>query len=299
MNTETGDWAVKHTNGAAVTIRHRRRRALSAVMLGLTGLAALLTVIPLVLILVYLVRAGAGALDADFFLRTPAPVGETGGGLANAMVGTFLLVVLAAIIGLPIAIGAGIFLAEAGRSRLGNFVRFISDVMNGIPSIVTGIFVWATVVVAMGTFSALAGAIALAVMLIPMVSRTTEEMIRLVPREVRDGSLALGANRWRTTFGVILPAARSGIVTGVLVAVARIAGETAPLLFTAFGSPFWSLRLDQPIAALPLQIFQYAISPYDDWHRQAWAAAIVLIGLVLATSLLARFLIRSPYRSRS
>lgn len=291
--------AERMTATGSTTARHRRRRALSAVMLGLTGLAALITVVPLILILFYLVRAGAGALNADFFLNTPAPPGETGGGLANAMIGTFVLVVLAALIGLPVAIGAGIFLAEAGRSRLGDFVRFISDVMNGIPSIVTGIFVWATVVVAMGSFSALAGAVALAVMLIPMVSRTTEEMIRLVPREVRDGSLALGATRWRTTFSVILPAARSGIVTGVLVAVARIAGETAPLLFTAFGSPFWSLRLDQPIAALPLQIFQYAISPYDDWHRQAWAAAIVLIGLVLATSLLARFLIRSPYRGRS
>lgn len=297
MNAESNDRAATHGVGTATPMRHRRRRAVSAIMLGLTGLAAVLTVVPLVLILGYLVRAGAGALNADFFLHTPAPVGETGGGLANAMVGTLLLVVIAALIGLPIAIGAGIFLAEAGRSRLGNFVRFISDVMNGIPSIVTGIFVWATVVVVMG-FSALAGAIALAVMLIPMVSRTTEEMIRLVPREVRDASLALGATRWRTTFGVILPAARSGIVTGVLVATARIAGETAPLLFTAFGSPFWSLRLDEPIAALPLQIFQYAISPYDSWHRQAWAASLVLIGLVLATSLLARFLIRSPYRSR-
>lgn len=298
MNAEPNDRAAGRSVGAAIPMRHRRRRAVSAIILGLTGLAAVLTVVPLVLILGYLVRAGAGALNADFFLHTPAPVGETGGGLANAMVGTLLLVVISALIGLPIAIGAGIFLAEAGRSRLGDFVRFISDVMNGIPSIVTGIFVWATVVVVMGTFSALAGAIALAVMLIPMVSRTTEEMIRLVPREVRDGSLALGATRWRTTFGVILPAARSGIVTGVLVATARIAGETAPLLFTAFGSPFWSLRLDEPIAALPLQIFQYAISPYDSWHRQAWAASLVLIGLVLATSLLARFLIRSPYRSR-
>lgn len=296
MTVESAD---RVTAGATTAARHRRRRAVSAVMLGLTSLAALITVVPLILILVYLVRSGAGALDADFFLQTPAPVGETGGGLANAIVGTFLLVVLATVLGLPIAIGAGIFLAEAGRSRLGDFVRFVSDVMNGIPSIVTGIFVWATVVVAMGTFSAVAGAVALAVMLIPMVSRTTEEMIRLVPREVRDGSLALGATRWRTTFSVILPAARSGIVTGVLVAVARIAGETAPLLFTAFGSPFWSLRLDQPIAALPLQIFQYAISPYEAWHRQAWAAALVLIGLVLATSLLARFLIRSPYRGRS
>jgi phosphate transport system permease protein len=199
--------------------------------------------------------------------------------------------------GLPVAIGAGIYLAEAEGGRLPNAIRFITDVMNGIPSIVIGIFVWAWIVVAIG-FSAFAGGVALAIMLLPMVTRTTEEMVRLVPRELKEGALALGFTRWRTTLGVVLPAARSGILTGVLVALARIAGETAPLLFTAFGSPFWSTSLDQPIAALPVQIFQYAISPYEEQHRQAWAASLLLIFLVLAVSVTARFLIRSPYRSR-
>jgi phosphate transport system permease protein len=210
-------------------------------------------------------------------------------------VGSLLLVLLAGLLGIPVALGVGVFLAEAGESRLAGVVRFVADVMNGIPSIVVGIFVWSWVVVAMGHFSLAAGAVALAIMLLPMVSRTTEEMIRLVPRELREGGLALGLTRWRTTVGVVLPAARSGILTGVLVALARVAGETAPLLFTAFGSPFWNVRPDHPVAALPLQIFQYAVSPYEEWHRLAWAGSLVLIGLVLAVNLAARFLIRSPY----
>jgi phosphate transport system permease protein len=280
----------------AVTVRDRRRRVTNVVMLGLTGLAALLTVVPLLLIFFYLLRAGVSALNPAFFTNVPAPVGEEGGGIGNGILGTVLLVFGAGLIGLPIAIGAGVYLAEAGTSRLGNTVRFVADVMNGIPSIVVGIFVWAWVVVAMGHFSMLAGAVALAIMLIPMVTRTTEEMVRLVPRELREGGLALGLTRWRTTLGIVLPAAKSGILTGVLVSLARIAGETAPLLFTAFGNPFWEWRPGQPVAALPLQIFQYAISPYAEWHRQAWAASLVLIGLVLVVSLSARFLIRSPYR---
>ncbi|CAN5820122.1 phosphate ABC transporter permease PstA [soil metagenome] len=282
----------------AVPWRDRRRRATSTIMLVMTGVATALTVLPLILILFHLLRAGVTALNVDFFTQLPAPPGQLGGGMANGIVGTGVLVLLAAVLGLPIAIGAGIFLAEAGDSRLANAIRFIADVMNGIPSIVIGIFVWAWVVLSMGGFSALAGGIALAVMLIPMVTRTTEEMVRLVPRELREGGLALGLTRWRTTLGVVLPAARAGILTGVLVALARISGETAPLIFTAFGSPFRDWRLDEPIAALPLQIFQYAISPYDDWHRQAWAGSLVLIGFVLIVSLAARLLIRSPYRSR-
>ncbi len=277
--------------------RTGRRRAVNVLMLGLTGVAAVIAVVPLLLIFFYLLRAGVSALNLDFFTRVPAPVGETGGGIGNGILGTVLLVAFAGLLGLPVAIGAGIYLAEAGNSRLGTMVRFTADVMNGIPSIVVGIFVWAWVVVSMGHFSALAGAVALAIMLLPMVTRTTEEMIRLVPRELREGALALGFTRWRTTLGVVLPAARSGILTGVLVSLARIAGETAPLLFTAFGNPFWEWRPDRPISALPLQIFQYAISPYEEWHRQAWAASLVLIGLVLLVSLSARFLIRSPYRT--
>lgn len=287
-----------HAPLPALSGRDRRRRMLSRLMLTLTGVAAALTVLPLLLIFFHLLRAGLGSLNPEFFTNVPAPVGETGGGVGNGVLGTFILVLLAAAMGLPVAIGAGIFLAEAEGGRLANGIRFITDVMNGIPSIVIGIFVWAWVVVSTGGFSAFAGGVALAIMLLPMVTRTTEEMVRLVPRELKEGALALGFTRWRTTLGVVLPAARSGILTGVLVALARIAGETAPLLFTAFGNPFWSASLSEPIAALPVQIFQYAISPYEDQHAQAWAASLLLIALVLAMSLTARFLIRSPYRSR-
>ncbi len=289
--------APRAPSAAAARLR-RRRNLVNRVMLSLTGVAAVLVLIPLLLIFYYLLAAGAGAINLDFFTQLPAPVGEEGGGMANALLGTVFLVLLAGAIGIPIAVGAGVFLAEGGRSPLANVVRFTADVMNGIPSIVVGIFVWAWVVVSMGRFSMLAGSIALAVMLIPMVTRTTEEMVRLVPRELREGGIALGFTRWRTTLGIVLPAARSGILTGILVALARIAGETAPLLFTAFGNPFWEWRLNEPISALPLLIYQYAISPYDEWHRLAWAAALVLIGLVLAVSLASRFLIRNPYRER-
>jgi len=279
-----------------LTFRERRRRTTNLVMLTLTGVAALVTVIPLLLIFFYLLRAGVTSLNPGFFTHLPAPVGETGGGMGNAILGTVLLVLLGGALGLPVAIGAGVYLAEAGPTRLATVVRFVADVMNGIPSIVVGIFVWAWVVVSMGHFSLLAGGVALAIMLLPMVTRTTEEMIRLVPRELRDGGLALGFTRWRTTLGIVLPAAKSGILTGVLVALARISGETAPLLFTAFGNPFWEWRPDQPVSALPLQIFVYATGPYEEWHRQAWAGSLVLIALVLVVSLGARFLIRSPYR---
>ncbi len=275
---------------------HRRRKAVNAVMLTLTGVAAVLVVIPLLLIFYHLVSSGAGALNVAFFTRLPAPVGEVGGGMANALLGTLLLVFYAGLMGIPIGVGAGVYLAESRRSAMATTVRFVADVMNGIPSIVIGIFVWAWVVVAMGRFSLLAGSVALAVMLIPMVTRTTEEMVRLVPRELKEGGIALGFTRWRTTVGIVLPAARSGILTGILVALARIAGETAPLLFTAFGNPFWETRLNEPVSALPLLIYRYAISPYEDWHRQAWAASLVLIGLVLVVSLTARFLIKNPYR---
>ena len=267
-------------------------------MLTLTGVASALVVIPLLLIFYHLISAGAGALNFAFFTRLPAPVGETGGGMANALLGTAQLVFYAGLIGIPIAVAIGVFMAEMGRTRFGSFVRFVADVMNGIPSIVVGIFVWAWVVVAMGGFSLLAGAIALAVMLIPMGG--ADHRGDGAPR-------AEGAPRRRARprvhaladhFGIVLPAAKSGILTGVLVALARIAGETAPLLFTAFGNPFWEYRLNEPVASLPLLIYQYAISPYDDWHRQAWAASLVLIGLVLVVSVLARSIFKNPYRSR-
>jgi phosphate transport system permease protein len=276
----------------------RRRRWTNRIMLTLTGVASVLILVPLTLILSYLMTAGSGAINIDFFTQLPAPVGEEGGGMVNALVGTLFLVLLAGALGLPIAVGAGIYLAEARKSPFANLVRFIADVMNGIPSIVTGIFVWAWIVLWMGRFSLLAGSVALAVMLIPMVTRTTEEMVRLVPRELREGGIALGFTRWRTTLGIVIPAARGGILTGILVALARISGETAPLLFTAFGNPFMEWRLNEPISALPLLIYQYAISPYDEWHRLAWAAALVLIALVLVISLVTRFLIKDPHRER-
>lgn len=285
-------------DATAVTWRERRRRTTNRIMLSLTGVAALVTLIPLLLIFYYLLSEGLAAIGPAFFTEVPAPVGEPGGGVGNGVLGTALLVLGAGALGLPVAIGAGVFLAESSRSPFANAVRFITDVMNGIPSIVIGIFVWAWVVVSMGHFSMIAGAVALAIMLLPMVTRTTEEMIRLVPPELREAGLALGFTRWRTTLGIVLPAARSGILTGILVALARIAGETAPLLFTAFGNPFWEWRPGQPVAALPLQIFQYAISPYEEWHRQAWAASLVLLTLVLVVSLASRFVIRSPYRDR-
>jgi phosphate transport system permease protein len=275
--------------------RIRRRRIGNSIMVAVLGVSAVVATLPLVFILWHLVREGASALSLDFFTRMPRPVGEAGGGLANAIVGTVMLIGVASAIGLPIGIGAGLYLAEYGRGRLATAVRFLSDVLNGLPSIVMGIFAWQFLVRPVGHFSAIAGGVALAAMMIPMVTRTTEEMVRLVPVALREAALALGYTRWRTSLTVVLRTATAGIVTGALVAVARIAGETAPLLFTAFGNQFWSVRLDEPIAALPLQIFTYAVSPYDEWHRLAWAGALVLIALVLLISLAARFATRARF----
>lgn len=271
----------------------RRRKVVSTVMIGLTALAAALATLPLLLILGYLVKQGASSLSVAFFTEMPRPVGETGGGMANAIAGTLLLLGIAVGVGLPIGIGAGLYLAESGNGRLATMVRFLSDVLNGLPSIVLGIFAWQVLVRPIGHFSAIAGGLALGAMMIPLVTRTTDEMIRLVPRALREAALALGYARWRTSLVIVLRTAMPGIVTGALVAVARIAGETAPLLFTAFGNQFWSLRPGEPIAALPLQIFTYAISPYDEWHAHAWAGALVLIGIVLVISLLARYVTRA------
>lgn len=266
-------------------------------MIALTYAAAGLATLPLVFILFHLVKVGAASISADFFTRLPKPVGEAGGGMSNAIVGTTILLSVAAVIGLPIGIGAGLFLADQRGTKLANAVRFLSDVLNGLPSIVVGIFAWQFLVRPFGHFSALAGGIALGAMMTPLVTRTTEEMIRTVPNSLREAALALGYQRWRTSLGVVLRTAMPGIVTGALVAVARVAGETAPLLFTAFGNQFWSTSLGQPIAALPLQIFSYAISPYDEWHRLAWAGALVLIAIVLVISIAARFATRARYGS--
>jgi phosphate transport system permease protein len=268
---------------------------MSVVMVGLTCLAAALAVVPLVAILAYLLKQGATALSIDFFTSMPKPVGEPGGGMANAIVGTLILIGIASAVGLPIGIGAGLYLAEQRGTRLANLVRFLADVLNGLPSIVMGIFAWQFLVRPFGHFSALAGGAAIGAMMIPLVTRTTEEMVRTVPQSLREAALALGYPRWRTSLQIVLRTALGGIVTGVLVAVARVAGETAPLLFTAFGNSYWSTRLTQPIAALPLQVFTYAISPYDEWHAQAWAGAVVLIGLVLTISVVARIVTRSRH----
>lgn len=270
-----------------------RRRIVNVAMTIIVGIAAIITTLPLIFIFAHLLREGASALNADFFTKMPKPPGEAGGGMANAIVGTLIIIGMACALGLPIGIGAGLYLAEFKRTRLANAVRFLADVLNGLPSIVLGIFAWQFLVRPLGHFSAIAGGIALAAMIVPMVTRTTEEMVRLVPTSLKEAAMALGYSRARTSLTVVLRTAAAGIVTGVLVAVARIAGETAPLLFTAFGNNFWSVNLTQPIAAMPLQIFAYAISPYDDWRRLAWAGSLILILLVFIISIIARFVTRS------
>jgi phosphate transport system permease protein len=263
-------------------------------MIGLTYFAAVLATLPLLLILWHLVKKGASSLSLSFFTSMPKPVGEAGGGMANAIVGTLILIVVACAIGLPIGIGAGIYLAEKRSTALAHAVRFLADVLNGLPSIVMGIFAW-EILVRGGHFSAIAGGAALGAMMIPLVTRTTEEMLRVVPVSLREAALALGYPKWRTSLSVVLRTALAGIATGALVAVARIAGETAPLLFTALGNQFWSTSLREPIAALPLQIFTYAISAYEEWHAQAWAGALVLITIVLLISIVARVVTRSRF----
>jgi phosphate transport system permease protein len=265
-----------------------RRKVVNGFMVGLLVLSAVVATLPLVLILWHLLKSGLTSINWAFFTQNPKSVGEQGGGMANAIVGTGILVGLASAIGLPLGIGAGLFLVERKGTRLATTVRFLCDVLNGLPSIVMGIFAWGFLVRSVGHFSALAGGVALGAMMVPMVTRTTEEMVRLVPVSLREAALALGYSRARTALTIVLRTATAGIVTGALVAIARIAGETAPLIFTAFGNQFSSTSLNRPIAALPLQIFTYAVSPYDDWHSQAWAGALVLIVLVLGISLLAR-----------
>lgn len=269
------------------------RRIVNGIMTGVVATAALVTTLPLIFILFHLIKEGASALSIDFFTQMPKPVGEANAGMANAIVGTLILIAVACGIGLPIGIGAGMYLADFRGTRLATVVRFLADVLNGLPSIVIGIFAWQFLVRPLGHFSALAGGVALAAMMVPMITRTTEEMVRLVPTALREAALALGYSRARTAITVVLRTATAGIVTGVLVAIARIAGETAPLLFTAFGNNFWSVRPDQPIAALPLQIFSYAISPFDEWHRLAWAGALVLIAVVFIISVAARLATRA------
>ncbi|HYF40290.1 MAG TPA: phosphate ABC transporter permease PstA [Gemmatimonadales bacterium] len=275
--------------------RRALRRWISNFMVVLMVGAVVIALIPLFFILLNLILKGAGSLSWDFFSKTPAPAGETGGGVVHALVGTLVIVGVASLIGLPIGIGAGVYCAEYPGSRLTWITRFVADVMNGTPSIVVGVFAWAWIVAQQKHFSALAGSIALALLMIPMVLRTTEEMIKLVPNSLREAALALGYPRWRTSLSVVIRTTLPGIMTGALLAVARIAGETAPLLFTALGSQYLSFDLDQPMAALPLTVFTYATGPYEEWHRYAWAAALVLILVVFVLSLGARLAVRRRY----
>lgn len=276
------------------------RKSLNFVMLSLTGLCALLTVSALFFILGYLIWNGGKDLSWNFFTKLPAPVGELGGGMANAILGSLKLLLLAALFGVPIGLLGGVYLAEFGGRTVPFLVRYTADLMNGVPSIVMGIFAYALVVMPMHHFSTFAGGVALGVMVIPTVLRNTESFLRDVPRAMREGSFALGANKWRMIATVVLPAASRGILTGVLLALARVAGETAPLLFTAFGNRFWSPGWNQPTSSLPVVIYTYATGPYEDWHRQAWAAGLVLLGLVLITNILVRaFLTRGAAYERT
>ena len=267
-----------------------RRRATNAFALFLAALAAMLVVTPLLMIFAYLVIKGAGSLNLNFLIHTPRPSGEIGGGMANAIVGSGIILAIASLIGVPFGIGAGVYLAEYGRGTMGNFIRFTADILNGVPSIVIGIVAYSLVVVPQKHFSAFAGGVALGIMMIPTITRTTEEMLLLVPHSIREAAWGLGIPQWRATLSITLRTAFSGVVTGIMLAFARVAGETAPLLFTALGNQFWMLRPDQPMAALPLQIYNYAQSPYDDLHRQAWAGALVLIVLIVGTITSVRFI---------
>jgi phosphate transport system permease protein len=273
-----------------MTYQRRRLTNLAAQAVAVACTVAVL--VPLVLIFAYLLTKGIGSVNLAFFTNLPRPVGEPGGGMANAIVGTMILISLACVVGLPIGVLTGVYLAEYGHGRFGWTVRFCADVLNGVPSIVIGIYAYTLIVLPMKTFSAYAGACALGVIMLPIVTRTTEEMVKLVPNALREGALALGVPAWRTTLRVVIRTARGGIITGIMLAIARVAGETAPLLFTAFGNQFWHHGLSGPISSLPVQIFTYAISPFDDWHRQAWAGALVLLTLIFLTSLSVRLLTR-------
>jgi phosphate transport system permease protein len=268
-----------------------RRRLTDHAMTGVAVVTVILVLAPLIAIFGYLMYRGIGSINWAFLTQTPKPVGEEGGGMANAIVGSGFILGIASLIGVPFGIGAGIYLAEFGRNPFGSAIRFTADVLNGVPSIVIGIVGWSIMVRGHG-FSALAGGVALAIMMVPTISRTTEEMLLLVPTAMREAAYGLGIPRWRTTLSITLRTATSGVITGVMLAFARIAGETAPLLFTAFGNTFWNWKATQPTAALPLQIYVYANSPYDDWHRQAWAGSFVLIILIVTAVAAVRYAVR-------
>jgi len=265
------------------------RKGKSAGMTLLMALFTMAVLIPLVLIFIHIIKMGFSSINLDFFIQIPKPTGETGGGMANGLAGSAILIVLASTLGIPVGIFGAIYLAEYGGGRFSDLIRFCADVLSGIPSIITGMVAYTLLVVPLKGFSALAGAFALSLIMIPIVLRTTEEQLKLVPGTLREASLALGIPLWRTTLKVTLRSALTGVITGILLSIARVAGETAPLLFTALGNQFWSRKLTEPIAAMPLQIFSFAISPYDDWHRLAWAGALVLVTIMFGLSLAARY----------
>jgi phosphate transport system permease protein len=274
-----------------------RRHATSSLFVVLCALSVVIALVPLALVLFFVLSQGIRSVNVDFFTQMPKPVGEPGGGMANAIVGTLIVTGLGSLMAIPIGIVSGVYMAEYAQTRLASAVRFCADTLNGVPSIVIGVFAYGVAVLPFKQFSALAGGLALGIMMIPIIARTTEELLRLVPGTIREGALALGATRARAVFGVVLPAALPGIVTGIVLALARIAGETAPLLFTSFNNRYFTTRLTQPIGTLTVQVFTYAISPYQDWHRQAWAGALVLVTIVLTCSLVARLATRRVDRT--
>jgi phosphate transport system permease protein len=280
------------TPSAVVLARTRRRKLLSSAFVAFSALSVLLALVPLAFVLFFVVSQGIGSINLDFFTHMPTPVGEAGGGMANAIVGTLIITGLGSLLAIPVGLMSGVYMSEYAGSRLSGAVRFAADTLNGVPSIVIGVFAYGVAVLPFRQFSALAGGLALGIMMIPIIARTTEELLLLVPNTMREGALALGATRARAVFTVVVPAALPGIMTGIVLALARIAGETAPLLFTSFNNRFFSTDLTQPIGSLTVQVYSYAISPYDDWHRQAWAGALVLVAIVLICSLLARFATR-------
>jgi len=279
-------------------VSYGRRKLKDRVACGLLGLAALVAVIPLFSVLGYVLIQGVPALNVDFFTQIPKPVGEVGGGMANALAGTMVLILIGSFIGVGWGLTVGIYLSEYGNGRLGTMIRFTADLLASIPSIVIGLFVYSIIVLPMKRFSALAGGVALGIIMIPTVARSTEELLRLVPTHIREAGLALGLPRWKVILRIVLRGCASGITTGVMLAVARVAGETAPLLFTALNNRFWLTGLDQPIASLPVQIYSYAISPFEDWHRQAWAGALVLVALVFVINISCRLVLRSDGAGR-
>ncbi len=275
---------------------YRSRKLKNVFFSFLCGLSCVLAVAVLVLLLGYVTIRGFGAINLDFFTHMPTPVGEAGGGVANSLVGSLILICIASFLGMPIGVFTGLYLAEYGNNRYAQVLRFLTDVLNGLPSIVMGLFAYALIVIPMKSFSGLAGGVALSVLMIPVIVRTTEEVVKLVPHSLREAALALGVRRWRMILSVVLATAKPGIVTAVILSIARIAGETAPLLFTSFGNQFWQTNIFEPVAALPLQIFTYAISPFEDWQAKAWAGALVLVGFCLVINISARLILHSRFR---